>query len=52
MTEVEEIILGSARHGDLTMVKELIAAYEQGKISNINLSCKGMMCILMYDTIQ
>lgn len=38
--ELEEILLYSARHGDLTMVKELLATQKEGKIS-VNISCKG-----------
>jgi hypothetical protein len=38
--ELEEILLYSSRHGDLNMVKELLASQNEGKIS-VNISCKG-----------
>ncbi|KAG8225813.1 hypothetical protein J437_LFUL005620, partial [Ladona fulva] len=38
--ELQEILLYSARHGDIPMVQELLSAKKEGKIT-LDISCKG-----------
>jgi len=42
--EIEEMLLYSARHGDLAMVRELLDARSQDKIA-FDVSCKGIPTI-------
>jgi hypothetical protein len=39
--ELQEILLYSSRHGDTTMVQELLTARQDNKIV-LDISCKGM----------
>jgi hypothetical protein len=39
--ELQEILLYSSRHGDITMVQELLSARKDNKII-LDISCKGM----------
>ena len=40
--ELQEILLYSARHGDITMVQELLQARQENKII-LDISCKGKL---------
>lgn len=39
--ELQEILLYSSRHGDVTMVQELLSARQDNKII-LDISCKGI----------
>lgn len=49
--EAEESLLYSARHGELSVVKALLEAKIEGKLT-LDINCKGMFLMFLYNFIH